>query len=190
MKKKEGGKKKVFVSFRPCSCIHPCDSGCCSATKAHCLKCHFPQPSLSLRLRCQMHECVSERKWDKGAGHSLNSHFDTNKGLLHCTSVRYPLLFFRKPFPLVFWHFIITWMARCNFITKISSSCKNSVLLNVYLSSWQLRDTTDPNIHLFYMQTCQELASFGTNVIPNEGPQILPDPALPFFLFPACHLFL
>lgn len=182
-------RKKVFVSFSLCSCIHHATVDVAAQQKRivwNVISLSPPSHAGSA-ARCTS---VSERKWDKRAGHSLNSHFDINKGLLHCTSVRYPLLFFRKPFPLVFWHFIITWMAWRDFMAKISSSCKNSVLPNVYLSSWQLRDTTYPNINLFYMQTCEELASFGTNVIPNEGPQILPDPTLPFFLFPACHLFL
>lgn len=85
---KKRRRRKVFVSLAGAgACIH---SGCCSATKAHCLKCHFPQPSLS-------HKCVSERKWDKGAGHSLSRHFTVNKGLLLCTSVRYPAFVFGKP---------------------------------------------------------------------------------------------
>lgn len=133
---------------------------------------------------------VREEMRQKSGPLFVQPFFDVNKGLLHCTSVRSPLLFSRKPFPLLFWHFITTWMAPHDFTTKISSSCRNSVFTNVYLSSRQLRDTTYPNINYVFIQTCEELASFGTNVIPNEGPQILPDPALPFFLFPACHLFL
>lgn len=112
---KKGRRKKVFVSFSPCSCIHPRHSGCCSATKAHCLKCHIPQPSLSRRLRCQMHECVSGRKWNKGAGHSLSRHFHVNKGLLHCTSARYPpFLFFSAnlPFTPLTLHYCLNGVTR------------------------------------------------------------------------------
>lgn len=94
---------------------------------------------------------------------------DVNKGPLHCTSVCYPLLFFCKPFPLLFWHFITTWMAWCDFMTKISSSCTDSVFTNVYLSSRQLRDTTYPNINYGFIQTREELCLFWNKCYSHRG---------------------
>lgn len=106
--------------------------------------------------------------------------FDVNKGLLHCTSVRSPLLFSRKPFPLLFWHFITTWMAPHDFTTKISSSCRNSIFTNVYLSSRQLRDTTYPNINYVLYRHARSLPLLEQMLFPTRGLKSFQIPLCPF----------
>lgn len=128
-----------------------------------------------------MHECVSERKWDKGAGHSLSRHFHVNKGLLHCTSARYPpfFVFFRKPSLYSFdTSLLLEWREAIPGPKYQAAGRTAFYQMSICLpDSWGTRLIQT----LIFFFRFEELASFGTNVIPDDGPQILPDPTLPFF---------